>query len=105
MFSTVPRVLEKVYDKVSLGVAEASGLKHKIGTWALALVKQWDLAKMDGGVSGWQHALADKLVYSKLREKLGHNSVLTQIPIGLEEGHEGVVDLVSMKGVSCASLG
>ena len=77
MFSTVPRVLEKVYDKVSLGVAEASGLKHKIGTWALALAKQWDLAKMDGGVSGWQHALADKLVYSKLREKLGLTRVKT----------------------------
>ncbi|THB76379.1 MAG: elongation factor G [Desulfobacteraceae bacterium] len=36
-------------------------------------------------------------VKDQLREKLGHNAVLLQIPIGLEEKHEGMVDLVSMK--------
>ena len=36
-------------------------------------------------------------VTSQLREKLGLNAVMIQIPIGLEEHHEGVVDLVSMK--------
>ncbi len=71
MFSTVPRVLEKVYDKVSLGVAESDGLKKTIGSWALDLGQQYDLAKPGGGVSGWKHGIADKLVYSKLREKLG----------------------------------
>ena len=71
MFSTVPRVLEKVYDKVSLGVAEADGLKKTIGSWALDLGQQYDLAKPGGGVPGWKHGIADKLVYSKLREKLG----------------------------------
>ncbi|WP_412068119.1 AMP-dependent synthetase/ligase [Rubrivirga sp. IMCC43871] len=77
MFSTVPRVLEKVYDKVSLGVSEATGLKHKIGSWALGLARDYDLAKPDGGVPGWKHGLADKLVYSKLREKLGLTRVKT----------------------------
>jgi elongation factor G len=38
-------------------------------------------------------------VKSQLVEKLGHNAVLMQIPIGLEDKHEGVVDLVSMKAV------
>ena len=70
MFASVPRVLEKVYDKVSLGVAESEGLKNKIGTWALGLARDYDLAKPDGGL-GFKHAIADKLVYSKLRERLG----------------------------------
>ena len=36
-------------------------------------------------------------VAEMLREKLNHNAVLMQIPIGLEDKHEGVVDLVTMK--------
>ena len=71
MFASVPRVLEKVYDKVLLGVRASSGLKKAIGGWALDLARNYDLSKPDGGVPGWKHALADKLVYSKLRERLG----------------------------------
>ncbi len=71
MFASVPRVLEKVYDKVLLGIRESSGLKHLIGTWALGLAARYDLAKEGGGLPGWQRGLADKLVYSKLRERLG----------------------------------
>ncbi len=36
-------------------------------------------------------------VRDQLREKLGHNPVLLQLPIGLEDRHEGVVDLIEMK--------
>lgn len=36
-------------------------------------------------------------VKDQLREKLGHNAVMVQIPIGLEEKLEGVIDLVTMK--------
>ena len=77
MFSTVPRVLEKVYDKVNLGVMESEGLKEKIGRWALDLAGEYDISKPGGGVSGIKHAIADKLVYSKLRERLGLTRVKT----------------------------
>ncbi|MEP0549001.1 MAG: long-chain fatty acid--CoA ligase [Rhodothermales bacterium] len=76
-FATVPRVLEKVYDKVLLGVRDSDGVKKKIGTWALDLAGDYDLSKPKGGLSPIKFALADKLVYSKLREKLGLTRVKT----------------------------
>ncbi|MCF8068780.1 MAG: elongation factor G [Desulfobacterales bacterium] len=38
-------------------------------------------------------------VINQLRDKLGHNAVAMQIPIGLEEKLEGVVDLIEMKAI------
>ena len=38
-------------------------------------------------------------VRDQLREKLGHNPVLLQIPIGLEDAFKGVVDLIRMKAL------
>ena len=38
-------------------------------------------------------------VASQLREQLGHNPVLLQLPIGLEDKHRGVVDLVEMRSI------
>src|SRR5206468_12745453 len=36
-------------------------------------------------------------VAAQLHEKLKHNAVMMQIPIGLEGDHEGIVDLIAMK--------
>ena len=71
MFATVPRVLEKVFDKVTLGVQESEGVKRTIGTWALGLATDYDLSSPPSGLSALPYKLADTLVYSKLRERLG----------------------------------
>ncbi len=38
-------------------------------------------------------------VSNQLREQLGHNPVMMQLPLGLENKHEGVIDLVTMKAI------
>lgn len=71
VFATVPRVLEKVYDRVLQGVQDNSGLQRSIGLWAINLAKEIELGSTPSGLQGVQYRLADKLVFSKLRERLG----------------------------------
>ena len=70
-FATVPRVLEKVFDKVSLGIQTAEGAKKAIGSWALGMAIDYDVSRAPSGLGAIKQAIADKLVYSKLRERLG----------------------------------
>ncbi len=71
IFATVPRVLEKVYDKVTMGIKQGEGLKKTIGMWAMDLASAYDMAHPPSGLGAVKHALADRLVYSTIREKLG----------------------------------
>jgi len=66
--SVVPRLVEKVYDKIYNTGSSAGGLKSKIFFWALNLIsKKKEITKP----SGLQGIIADKLVFSKWREGLG----------------------------------
>ncbi|HEY4575264.1 MAG TPA: AMP-binding protein, partial [Thermoanaerobaculia bacterium] len=71
----VPRVYEKVYNRVVTGAREGGGLKYKIFQWALDVGGRVSRIRQQGGQpSGlltFQHRLADKLVYSKLKARLG----------------------------------
>ena len=64
-------MLEKVFDKVSMGIEQSEGAKKKIGSWALGRAVNFDVTREPSGLDAVKHGLADKLVYSKLREKLG----------------------------------
>ncbi len=69
---SVPRVFEKIYNS-SEQKAEAGG-KGRIFRWAAKVARDWSMAQDTGGPSPWlkaQHALADRLVYGKLRAALG----------------------------------
>lgn len=72
-FSTVPRLLEKVYDKIVAKGNELSGVKRALFFWALALGHKYELNGANGAWYEFQLKLANKLIFSKWREALGGN--------------------------------
>ncbi len=72
VFCTVPRLLEKVYEKIMLKGTELTGLKKKLFFWAVGLGDRYDNLKNQGIIYNMQLALANKLVFSKWREALGN---------------------------------
>lgn len=71
--TAVPRVIEKLYDKLILKGKELTGIKKGIFFWAVDLALKFELNKANGTFYEIQRSLADKLVYSKWREALGGN--------------------------------
>jgi len=71
----VPRVYEKVYNRVVTGAREGGGLKYKIFQWAMDVGGQVSRLRQQGGqpagLLAFKHRVADKLVYSKLKARLG----------------------------------
>ena len=73
IFTTVPRLLEKVYDRIVAKGHEQTGIKHKLFFWALDLGLKFDPQKNQGFVYNTELALANKLIFNKWREALGGN--------------------------------
>src|SRR6476469_6429749 len=73
MFTTVPRLLEKVYDRIMSKGAELTGTKRKLFYWAHSLAEKFEINKTRGLWYDIQLALANKLIFSKWREGLGGN--------------------------------
>jgi long-chain acyl-CoA synthetase len=71
VFSTVPRLLEKVYDRIIAKGQELTGIKKKLFFWAVDLGSRYENNKSQGWWYNTQLALANKLVFSKWREGLG----------------------------------
>jgi long-chain acyl-CoA synthetase len=71
LFVSVPRVYEKVLAKVQEGVAAGSPIKQKIFAWAVGVGRENlpKRLKLQGG--GIALSLADRLVFSKIHERLG----------------------------------
>jgi long-chain acyl-CoA synthetase len=72
---SVPRVFEKVHTAVQASFDEATGVKRRLIDWALGVGKRVSELKQRGkpvptGLA-LQHRIADKLVYSKVKERLG----------------------------------
>src|SRR5690606_20925928 len=72
-FSTVPRLLEKVYDKIVATGHSLTGIKKSLFFWALNLGLKYELGGKNGAWYHFQLKIADKLIFSKWREALGGN--------------------------------
>lgn len=72
-FTTVPRLLEKVYERVYSMAMQGSPAKKKIFLWAVGLIEKYDVGRTPDFLEGLQLKIADKLVFSKIRARLGGN--------------------------------
>jgi len=75
MFVTVPRLLEKVYDRIMQKGSELTGVKKKLFYWACGLGARYEINKKMGFWYDIQLSLANKLIFSKWREALGGNII------------------------------
>jgi len=70
-----PRIFEKVHSSVVQTMQEDGGAKLKLFSWAFNVGNRVSQAKLSGKQPGWalraQHALADRLVFTKVRDRLG----------------------------------
>ncbi|KXK40458.1 MAG: long-chain fatty acid--CoA ligase [Saprospiraceae bacterium] len=72
-FTTVPRLLEKVYEKIYNKGLALSGIKKFLFFWALRLTDDFEHGKKFDGLDALKRKIADKLIFSKWREALGGN--------------------------------
>lgn len=70
-FTTVPRLLEKVYDKIVNTGHGLTGIKKTLFFWALDLGLKYDNKGNNGAFYNFQMGIARKLIFSKWREALG----------------------------------
>jgi long-chain acyl-CoA synthetase len=75
LMMSVPRLYEKIYARVLENAVASGGLKARIFFWARAVGEQWADEKLAGrepkGLLALKYGLAQKLVFSKLKERTG----------------------------------
>ncbi|HBD25328.1 long-chain fatty acid--CoA ligase [Flavobacterium sp.] len=71
VMSVVPRLLEKVYDKIYAKGADLSGIKKALFFWALNLGMDYKPYKQNGAFYEFKLKIARKLIFSKWQEGLG----------------------------------
>jgi long-chain acyl-CoA synthetase len=77
VFPSVPRVYEKVHTAVTTKFGEATGIKRRLIDWGLRVGRDVSTLRQAGtpvpARLTFQHRLADRLVYSKVKDRLGGN--------------------------------
>jgi len=73
VFSVVPRLLEKVYDKIYAKGTELSGIKKALFFWAVDLGLKYEPYGANGWWYEFQLKWARKLIFSKWKQALGNN--------------------------------
>ncbi|MGN6194876.1 MAG: AMP-dependent synthetase/ligase [Ginsengibacter sp.] len=75
IFTTVPRLLEKIYEKIMQKANELTGIKRKLFFWAHRLASKYDINKKQSFFYKLQLAIANKLIFDKWREALGNKVI------------------------------
>lgn len=73
VMTAVPRLLEKVYDRIYAKGAELTGIKKKLFFWAIELGLKFEPYGKNGWWYEFQLGIARKLIFSKWKEGLGNN--------------------------------
>ncbi|GAB4378327.1 MAG: AMP-dependent synthetase/ligase [Salibacteraceae bacterium] len=71
VFTAVPRLLEKVYDRIMAKGTELKGMKRALFFWAVSLGEKWEPYGQNGWWYEFKLGIASKLIFSKWREALG----------------------------------
>lgn len=69
--ASVPRLMEKIHTGVKVKGQELSGLRKQLYYWAIYRTESYDPERPPSGLDALQHKIADKLIYSKIRELFG----------------------------------
>ncbi len=72
MFTTVPLLLEKVYNRIMDKGKELTGIKRSLFFWAHNLATKFEINRNQGPLYNLQLSIANKLIFSKWREALGN---------------------------------
>ena len=75
IFVSVPRLIERVYEKITATGEKLTGTKRKIFDWSMRIANTYELNNKNSLWYKIQHKIADKLVFSKWREAVGGNLV------------------------------
>jgi long-chain acyl-CoA synthetase len=76
VFTAVPRLLEKVYDKIIAKGTELSGIKKALFFWAVELANSFEPYGANGALYEFKLKIARKLIFSKWKEALGGEVLL-----------------------------
>ncbi|MGY6562388.1 MAG: AMP-dependent synthetase/ligase [Luteibaculaceae bacterium] len=75
VFTAVPRLLEKVYDKIIAKGNDLTGIKRGLFFWAVDLAEKYKLYGENGAWYEFKLSIARKLIFSKWKEALGGNTL------------------------------
>lgn len=75
MFTTVPRLLEKVYEKIMQKGSELTGIKRKLFFWAHHIASKFEINKNQDFLYKLELSIANKLIFNKWREALGNKII------------------------------
>lgn len=103
MMLVVPRVLDRIYNKVKSGISGASPRAQKLIDWALEVGKEVVRARSEGKdvrlALKLKYAISEKLVFKKLRERIGKR--LRLVVSGGAPATPAAIEFFNAIGICC----